>query len=389
MKIAVVGAGANGCFISYYLSKDGHQVILVEKEDEPVTSVNNAGLLTPELSPSPPVSMGKLARASLIPSGPLYFSLKQILRNPGWVSAALHGIDEERKEALVRFGRYSLQLFEEFFDRENCRETVSYRKGIIALYKSEGMGQISAQDIEKLGYRGFGSGHYLHEEISIDSHKLMQTLLSILGSFPNVSITRAEVTGFLTEGRRVKSLLTSNGKIEADAYVLATGSYTQQLCMSIGFDARILPARGLVMLFDTGGKQVVGSPAMLEDYGAAIAQHKNNVLRATTFFELNGFKSFSKSRSEWLVGILRRHVSEFPSLKLAYEGTGFRPCTPDQLPLIGKIPNFDNLYLAAGHCRVGMTLAASTGKLISDMIAEKTVDERFVTVFDPSRFLKQ
>src|SRR5579884_2891973 len=155
MRIAVVGAGANGCFVSYYLSRKGYEVLLVDRYDGANTSVNNAGLLTPELAPSPPVSFSKLLKASIIPSGPLYFSPAQIFKNAGWVADALSGIDEDKRDALVSFGKYSLQEFENFFEREGVREKVNYRKGIIALYREKGFGDIQEEDIKNWVIRAF------------------------------------------------------------------------------------------------------------------------------------------------------------------------------------------------------------------------------------------
>ena len=387
MKIAVVGAGINGCFVSYYLSKRGHEVLIIEREEGPITSVNNAGLLTPELSPSPPVSASKLIRASIVPSGPLHFSLPQILKNIGWVASALSGVKEENKEALVSFGEHSLREFEKFFDKEGGREIVSYRKGIIELYKEERLGDIGRQDIENLGYQGFSSGHQLQEELSINSHRLMEFMLRILDSSPNVTRIRGEVIRFTRNPRRVDSVVTDKGDVKADLFVLTTGAYTPQLCKQLGFNPRILPARGLAMLFETGGIEVVKSPAMLEDYGIAVAQHGSNLLRATSFFELKAFdKTFNVKRKRWLLSVLKKHIRGFDRLRLVYEGTGFRPCTPDQLPLIGKIPNFDNVFIAAGHCRVGMTLAPATGMLISDMLEGKSTNKKWKTTFGPFRF---
>ena len=49
---------------------------------------------------------------------------------------------------------------------------------------------------------------------------------------------------------------------------------------------------------------------------------------------------------------------------------GFRPATPDSLPLLGPVPGHDGLYLATGHGMLGVTLAPSTGALLADMILD-------------------
>lgn len=48
--------------------------------------------------------------------------------------------------------------------------------------------------------------------------------------------------------------------------------------------------------------------------------------------------------------------------------TGFRPATPDNLPYIGKLPEHDNIYIAAGHEGLGITTSLGTAELIADAI---------------------
>jgi glycine oxidase len=54
---------------------------------------------------------------------------------------------------------------------------------------------------------------------------------------------------------------------------------------------------------------------------------------------------------------------------------GFRPCTPDEGPLLGRCP-IDGLWLATGHHRNGVLLAAITAGLLADAVAPDRVDDR-------------
>ena len=47
---------------------------------------------------------------------------------------------------------------------------------------------------------------------------------------------------------------------------------------------------------------------------------------------------------------------------------GFRPATPDSLPLLGPIPGQSGLFVAAGHGMLGVTLAPATGAAVADMV---------------------
>jgi D-amino-acid dehydrogenase len=51
---------------------------------------------------------------------------------------------------------------------------------------------------------------------------------------------------------------------------------------------------------------------------------------------------------------------------------GHRPATPDSLPIIGRSPGQRNILYACGHGHLGLTQAATTGRLIADLIGERT-----------------
>ncbi len=68
------------------------------------------------------------------------------------------------------------------------------------------------------------------------------------------------------------------------------------------------------------------------------------------------------------------------------EGIGFRPCTPDQFPLVGTIPGCENAYVASGNCRLGITLAPSTAFVIRSMIVGKKYLDELKSSLNPARF---
>jgi D-hydroxyproline dehydrogenase subunit beta len=91
-----------------------------------------------------------------------------------------------------------------------------------------------------------------------------------------------------------------------------------------------------------------------------------------------------------LARMLARAVSFVPMLadmNVIRCWTAFRPATPDHLPCIGRAPAQPNVYVAAGHEGLGITLALATGRLLADMIAGRAppVDP---APFDPARFAK-
>src|SRR5690625_669478 len=64
---------------------------------------------------------------------------------------------------------------------------------------------------------------------------------------------------------------------------------------------------------------------------------------------------------------------------------GFRPSMPDSLPVIGRTDRYKNAFLAFGHGHLGLTLGPVTGKIIADLISNRTVSIN-LTPYRPSRF---
>jgi D-hydroxyproline dehydrogenase subunit beta len=74
---------------------------------------------------------------------------------------------------------------------------------------------------------------------------------------------------------------------------------------------------------------------------------------------------------EFLRSMLGRAVEFVPSLaslSVIRCWTGFRPASPDHLPLIGPWPEQDGVFLATGHDGLGVTMALGTGHLVADQL---------------------
>ncbi|MEZ4520554.1 MAG: FAD-binding oxidoreductase [Thermomicrobiales bacterium] len=65
---------------------------------------------------------------------------------------------------------------------------------------------------------------------------------------------------------------------------------------------------------------------------------------------------------------------------------GMRPMTPDGLPVIGRLPGRDNLFIATGHQMLGITLAPTTAASLASLMSDETPAVN-LTPFDPIRFL--
>ena len=89
-------------------------------------------------------------------------------------------------------------------------------------------------------------------------------------------------------------------------------------------------------------------------------------------------------------GILDSVKKYFPDAEIPFPGKdkiwfGFRPCSADGLPYIGRVSKYKNLVIASGHAMLGLSLGPATGKLVSEIINNESTSID-IKAFNPDRF---
>ena len=64
---------------------------------------------------------------------------------------------------------------------------------------------------------------------------------------------------------------------------------------------------------------------------------------------------------------------------------GYRPCSADGLPYLGRTQKWSNVVMATGHAMVGLSLGAGTGKLVTEIIQEQATSID-ISIYNPERF---
>ncbi|HMP93619.1 MAG TPA: FAD-binding oxidoreductase, partial [Phnomibacter sp.] len=91
-----------------------------------------------------------------------------------------------------------------------------------------------------------------------------------------------------------------------------------------------------------------------------------------------------------VTGILKAAQQYYPQAQIPQPTLqevwyGYRPCSADGLPYIGRINHLPNVIIATGHAMVGMSLGAATGKLVAELAAEQSTSMNMAP-FSPHRF---
>lgn len=228
-----------------------------------------------------------------------------------------------------------------------------------------------AEDLERLGalikrriygaIRFEGTGQFTDPGILLD--RLERSILAAGASRVTALVSRI---GCDHGGRAFVE--TDDGVThEADAIVIAAGIASGKLLASAGLSAPVIAERGYHIQAPTDAWPGGMPPVVFEDRSLIVTNFTSG-LRASGFVE---FSRAERPPDEALWRVLQAHVHELglPFGQPVTRWMGARPTLPDYLPAIGKSHNANNLYYAFGHQHLGLTLAAMTADLVTELVA--------------------
>ena len=195
--------------------------------------------------------------------------------------------------------------------------------------------------------------------------------------------THTNVIGIKLKSGRVCAIKTTKGEITTNTTVNATGAYAASIGKLIDLDIPIKPRRGQILVTEAA-PQILNrgllsasyiaakfDPSLADTQGEGISMDQTssgNLLLGSTR-EFVGFDN--RTTYEGIHNILRNTLKIIPQLKhlhMIRSFAGFRPYTPDGLPILGNVQAIEGFIMAAGHEGDGMALSPITGELIADLI---------------------
>ncbi len=161
-------------------------------------------------------------------------------------------------------------------------------------------------------------------------------------------------------------VLTPGGVLEADQLCLCTGAWSGLLASRLGFRLPVEPVRGQIVLLRLPKREF--EPVVNLGPRYLVPRADGRVLVGSTE-ERAGFDK--RTTSQAVRDLLQMAVELVPSLQQAeveHCWAGLRPCTPDRLPCLGRVPGWKQVYVATGHFRGGVTLAPGTAQVMAELM---------------------
>jgi D-amino-acid dehydrogenase len=163
----------------------------------------------------------------------------------------------------------------------------------------------------------------------------------------------------------------------AEAFVFATGAWTPLLGRELGCQIPIQPGKGYSI--------TMPRPALCPEHPLLFEEHRVGVTPMRTGYRLGStmeFAGYDATLNHGRLALLKAGASHYlhePFCDpVVEEWFGWRPMTWDSLPIIDRSPALANVWIAAGHNMLGVSMAPATGKLVAELLAGDTphVDPR-------------
>ncbi len=360
MKGIIIGGGIIGLSIARELNKLGYEITILEKKLLGRGASWAAGGM---LAPQAEGLVGALLSFS-IESREMYKDFVQQLEK-----------ETGHEVSYYECGIVCPAFSEE--EMENLSERVDY-------YNELGLESkiLTRQEILDMGIKISNfviGGAFFPQDRQVDNRKLVISLVKYVKN-SNMTVKEfTEVKFIETDDGVFQKVITNNGTFEADFCILAAGAWSGEI-----EPIKVYPIKGQMLSFKTKTKNEI-SKILYSNRAYIIPRKDSNLVivgatQENVFFKEGNTVSGTFSLLEGLLETL-------PSTK-DYEITetwyGFRPATPDSLPILGK-SEIKNLYYATGHYRNGILLAPITSKLITRLI-HKEEESPYLKIFGFSRF---
>lgn len=414
-RIAVIGGGIIGLASAYYLKKENHDVVVIDKAiPGEACSAGNMGWVCPTLS-GPVPAPGLVATSikwMLKKDSPLYIKPTVIPSLAGWLYRFWRHCNERdfinSYAANLEISKNTLTLFDEL-QAEGEVKFEMHSDGLLFLFTNEREIEMKYEELKFVTRIGLPEpvkktreevlklvpnitdavigGLMLPAERHVRPESLSKGLYDWLKA-NNVEIKEnTEVTDFIKENGRIKAVMTSAGKIEADQFLLTTGVWSGLMAKKLGFKLPMTAGKGYsITIENPDPKNVPFKPSLYLGTSKVGLSPYNGALRIAGTMELSGMNTYiDEKRVQGLRNSVKKYLNFTFDRSKEVIWTGMRPMTPDGNPVLGKVPGNDNLYIATGHAMSGVSMSLSTGKIMSDLITyDKT--EIDITPFSVTRF---
>ncbi|MEK5391344.1 FAD-binding oxidoreductase [Margalitia sp. FSL K6-0131] len=356
-KYIVVGAGILGASTAYHLAKAKAEVIVVDRKDIGQATDAAAGIVCPWLSQRRNKAWYQLAKG-----GAKYYPtlIKELEK------------DHEKNTGYARVGAISIH-------RDKEKLIAMEKRALKRKDEAPEMGEVSILTPEETRELfppladGYGAVH-VSGAARVDGRALRDSLLNGAKKH-GAKIIIGDAT-LLFEGKQVSGISVDGNSIFADSVIVTAGAWANQLLEPLGVNFQVHFQKAQIIHLElpqvnTSEWPVVMPPSdqylLAFDEGRIVigATHENNV-GFDTRITAGGMQEIFNKALEIAPGLMESTYME--------TRVGFRPFTPEFLPVIGELPGYKGIFVANGLGASGLTMGPFIGSELAKLALGSKTD---------------
>ncbi len=353
----ILGGGVIGLSLAYELAGQGAQVRILERGAiGQEASWAGAGILPPGDIAAPCTPYERLIRLS--------HDL-----HPRW-SAQLRdetGIDNEYRPTG---GMYLAESSGEADSvQQQCTEW--RRQGIRAeMVPNARLAEIEPGLANRLSAGGLSAALFAPDEAQLRNPRHLRALIAACRQRGVMITEGAGAEDFETDGPRLEAVRTATDRLPAGAFCVTSGSWSGPLLARLGSEVPLKPIRGQMALLRSESRVIDRVINLGKRY--LVPRIDGRTLVGSTEEDVGFVKRTTVEAIGELLRFATRLVPALGDATLETSWAGLRPATPDERPYLGRVPGFDNAFVAAGHFRSGLQFSPATAVVMRQLMLGQT-----------------
>jgi D-amino-acid dehydrogenase len=413
MKIVVLGSGVVGVTTAWFLTQQGHEVEVIDRQPDVAmeTSHANAGEISPGYATpwaAPGIPM-KALKWMFQRHAPLVLHARLDPTMWKWMGMMLGNCNSARYEInkgrMVRVAEYSRDVLKQLradlglnYDHrtQGTLEVVRNQKSLDGLAKDTAILERYGVPFEMLDRDGcvaaepglakvkekIVGGLRLPGDETGDCLMFTRALAEKCKAAGVVFRHNTSIASIEQDGGRITGVRTTDGTITADSYVVTLGSYAPFLLKPLGIEVPIYPIKGYSITVPVTNPEFAPQSTIMDEAHKVAITRLGDRIRVAGMAELAGHDlSLQQRRRETIEHVYRDLFPYAGPQETGEFWTGLRAMTPDSVPVLGP-STYSNLYLNVGHGTLGWTMSCGSAQVLADVISGKVpaIDMEGLTV---------
>ncbi len=351
-EVVIVGGGIAGISTAYYLAKAGVASTVIEKN---AIGSHASGFAYGGL--------GALGGPGI--PGPAYQLAAEGMRLHRELAADL----AKSTDINIEFREWptlSLEFSQE--DAETAKDAVAWQQEQPG-YSARWMDPQDVRSVDDRISDAVLGGVYVDGTLDVDPYRLMLALTQSAEA-AGVTVRHGTVTGLKSRGGKVKGVVLEYEEVPAENVVLAMGPWGAEASSWIGQVTPVTPLKGQILRMRVPGPPVQVSIGWEGNYATT---KPDGLLWAGTTEEEAGFdETLTTGARDSIMAKLLKMLPSLGDAQLVRQTACLRPLSADRLPILGRVPNIEGVYVATGGGRKGIVFGPAMGRTIADLITHGT-----------------